>query len=165
MLQVWQRFIRILAFPLYAHIINYKQRITVQACKILIPLYAPFSGTELIPIQFYGTLPIPDKYAQSWTVSYYCCSPLAVSLTGNPCRRCVVQYWRSNYFKMVLAVYISLDSHSVVLSLSNKTPRFPVYPPCRKFTKKQLFSIMLEISGRNPPVCVVFCFRKGEICL
>jgi hypothetical protein len=23
-------------------------------------------------------------------------------LTGNPCRRCIVQYWRSNYFKIGL---------------------------------------------------------------
>ena len=86
-------------------------------------------------------------------------------LTGNPCRRCVVQYWRSYYFKMVLAVYISLDSHLVVPSLSNKTTCFPVYPPCQKFSKKQIFSIMLEIFGRNPLICVVFCFRKEEIYL
>ncbi len=69
------------------------------------------------------------------------------------------------FLKLVLAVYISLDSHSVVPSLSNKTTCFPVYPPCQKFSKKQIFSIMLEIFGRNPPICAVFCFRKGEIYL
>ncbi len=74
-----------------------------------------------------------------------CCSPLTVFLTGNPCRRCVVQYWRSRYCKTVLTVYISLDSYLVVSLLSNKTHFFPVYPSCRKSVTKQLFSIMLEI--------------------
>lgn len=59
---------------------------------------------------------------------------------------------------LALAVYVSLDSHLIVLPLSNKTACFPVYPSCRKSAQKLKISIMLEKCGRNPPLYVIFCF-------
>jgi len=102
---------------------------------------------KLAPIQFNGTLPVPNKYTQSWAVFYHCCFPLAVSWQATLVGTVSSNIGAQIFLKLVLAVYISLDSHSVVLSLSNKTPCFPVYPPCQKSSKKQIFSIMLEIFG------------------
>lgn len=57
-----------------------------------------------------------------------------------------------------MAVYVSLDSHLIVLPLSNKTACFPVYPPCQKSAQKLKISIMLEKYGGNSPLYVIFCF-------
>ncbi len=131
---------------------------------LIISFHTPFSGAEPVPNLFDNTLSVPNFFAQDWAVLQICCSPLAVSWQATLVGAVPSNTGAQIILKLVLAVYVSLDSHLIVLSLSNKTASFRVYPSCQKSAKNwKLLSCWKIMIG----ICrfmwySVFCERKCE---